>query len=356
MAKEGYDLTIRYLIAEERPQSRNLWEEAFPEDSKQFGDYYFAEKIKDNRILVLEEDARIDSMIQLNPYVLQVKGEQWKSDYLVGVATRKDRRHRGYMRRLLGRMMADMRAEGMPFCFLMPADEAIYLPFGFIFIYDQPQYGWKNPDASYKKIPVQTSQQEREAAEWMNDWLSRRYQMYAVRDEAYVERLVKEIASEHGTLDMILDGERMIGLESLWGLTKKVQRLLYAEDAYVTEVKESKKAIMARIITPDQFVSAVCLKQQVNESQKTLILQLEDPLIPENQGLWKWTLNHETSWMERTEAGSREAAGDRAVVPDLELTITELTVWLFGYEIPEAAEAFADVVQPLERVFLDEVV
>ncbi len=120
-----------------------------PEDSRSFDDYYFGEKLGDNRILVLEEEHaagsgedgngkpgsfRIVSMIHLNPYVVQAAGLRWQVDYLVGVATRKDRRHRGYMRRLLLRMMEDMRVEGMPFCFLMPADEAIYQPF-WIYLY-----------------------------------------------------------------------------------------------------------------------------------------------------------------------------------------------------------------------------
>ena len=46
---------IRYLNGDEKGASRDLWEEAFPEDSRSFDDYYFLEKMKDNRILVLEE-------------------------------------------------------------------------------------------------------------------------------------------------------------------------------------------------------------------------------------------------------------------------------------------------------------
>ena len=46
---------IRYLDGNEKAGSRDLWEEAFPEDSRSFDDYYFVEKLKDNRILVLEE-------------------------------------------------------------------------------------------------------------------------------------------------------------------------------------------------------------------------------------------------------------------------------------------------------------
>lgn len=353
-AAEGQ--VIRYLEPQERRLSRELWEEAFPEDSKPFDDYYFEEKLKDNRILVLCEAGRIDSMIHLNPYVLQAGGRRWRVDYLVGVATRKDRRHRGYMRRLLARMMADMRAEEMPFCFLMPADEAIYRPFGFTFIYRQPQPEWKDAGALERRhlIPWRDSQGKRryleQLASWMNDWLQNRYQVYAVRDVRYLQRLIRELSSENGSLDVLYDGERMIGMESWWGWTQKEQRLLYAEASYVEERKEPKPAIMARIIAVEQFVRVIRLKDDVKDKQRTLVLQLEDPLVQANQGLWKWNLNHETSWLEPV--GQRQ----EAYPIHLHMNITELTGWLFGYRIPDQAAEYTDVIETLHGVFLDEVV
>ena len=85
-------------------------------------------------------------MVQMNPYLLQAGGRRWRVDYLVGVATRKEKRHQGYMRRLLERMMADLREEQMPFCYLMPAAEAIYRPFGFTYIFRQPEWELVNED------------------------------------------------------------------------------------------------------------------------------------------------------------------------------------------------------------------
>lgn len=398
---------IRYLDTYEKMRSRDLWEEAFPEDSKSFDDYYFQEKLKDNRILVLEEAGRIDSMIHLNPYRVQVKNHRWRVDYLVGVATRKDRRHRGYMRRLLMRMMADMRAEDMPFCFLMPADEAIYRPFGFTYIYRQPQWQWKDVspkdsagatvrrDMDLRRdvtgltrralLPWKDSLGNRryleELAAWMNRWLANRYQVYAVRNVEYLLRLMKEITSEDGNFDVLYDGDDMVGMESRWGWGEKEQRLLYGEATYIQEKAAPKPAIMARIISVEPFMRAVCLKDSVVEDELTITLCLTDSLIAENEGVWTWHLNHESSWVERqaalpeceleqSEAMSGElraaethsgtvsfAVGTTAVLkPVLQLTVTELTGWLFGYQIPEAAEEYAEVVQTLEGVFLDEIV
>lgn len=347
---------IRYLKEQEKLRSRELWEEAFPEDSKAFDDYYFAEKLKDNRILVLEDqetpEDRIDAMIHLNPYLVQVRNRRWRVDYLVGVATRKDRRHRGYMRRLLMRMMADMRDEQAPFCFLMPADEAIYRPFGFTYIYRQPKWKLKGGAALERRSLM--GQQDSGGvrgwlaglAGWINGWLEERYQVFAVRDEAYLRRLMDELASENGTLDVLYDGEVMVGLHSEWGLEEREQRLLYCREAYREQAAEAKPAIMARIISPEVFVKEVRLQDTVQEDEIVIRLELKDPLIPENQGVWEWHLSHVMSWMER--CGGAEA--------ELVLGIEELTGWLFGYAVPEAAKPYEKLVDVLDGVFLDEVV
>ena len=58
-----------------------------------------------------------------------VNGYEVKSNYIVAVATKKEYRHRGYMRILLKKALRDMADMGMPFVFLMPASESIYAPF-----------------------------------------------------------------------------------------------------------------------------------------------------------------------------------------------------------------------------------
>ena len=390
---------LKYLAADEKNLSRDLWEEAFPEDSRSFDDFYYQEKMKDNRVLAAWEDGRVQAMVQMNPYLLQVGCRRWRVDYLVGVATRKDKRHQGYMRRLLERMMADMREEQMPFCYLMPADEAIYRPFGFTYIFRQPQ--WELADeADLTRMPLlelvedvddvdgsadcHVAQYELAVmpwrdmagrrrylewlADWMNRWLKQRYQVFAVRDVGYLLRLMEEIASENGTLDVLYDQDSMIGVQSMWGWAEREQRLLYCEAPYMRKAAEEKPAIMARIITPEQFVKVIHLKRQALEDELTLRLYLEDPLVAENQGLWIWHLDRESSWLERETAMQEcenvcpeqetamqecESASQEA---DLCLTITELTSWLFGYDVPAAAKPFAEIVETLKDVFLDEVV
>lgn len=406
---------IRYLKDGEKKICRELWEEAFSEDSREFGDYYFEEKVKDNRVLVLmgeegdekpgengQKQDRVDAMIHLNPYVLMVRGRCWRVDYLVGVATRGSKRHRGYMRRLLLRMMKDLRREGMPFCFLMPADEAIYRPFGFTYIYRQERFvrgeGWERLEREPGGEDLQAAEVEAEqikpawevterkaagkmclvpmipreaspeyeervtaGAGWMNRWLENHYQVYARRDREYLKRLVDELASEEGTLDILYCKDKIVAMEGWWGRKEREQRLLYGEEPYVKRIDGAEKpAIMARIISPETFVSVIHLKEnRGGEEVCTIRLYIEDPLIEENEGLWLWHLNRVTSWLERQDEGGRSGqseADNSRKFPCLALTIDQLTAWLFGYRTPQAAKGYEDRIETLQGVFLDEVV
>lgn len=363
---------IRYLKTGEKKICRSLWEEAFPEDSREFGDYYFSEKMKDNRVLVLEEEGRVASMLHQNPYRLRVRDQIWRSDYIVGVATAKDRRHRGYMRQLLNRMMKEMWEEEQPFCFLMPADEAIYRPFGFVYIFDQPQWRLKaDEDLTVRPLlPWKDSAGANRwlagLARWMDGWLQNRYQVYALRDEAYLRRLLRELESEDGTFDVLYHGDTMAGIRCEWGRNEREQRLLMAIPQYMEEAAPAKPAIMARIICMEQFMKAIRLSGDAQAESLRILLKVEDPLIAENDGLWYWNLNREMSWLERcaqtAEAGDELVsaavldAGRETLKPDIRLTIGELTGWLFGYRVPEAAGEYSELIETLDGVFLDEVV
>ena len=55
---------IRYLEKSEFGACRPLWQEAFPEDSREFADYYFDKKLCQSAVLVKEDDTgRIVTMI-----------------------------------------------------------------------------------------------------------------------------------------------------------------------------------------------------------------------------------------------------------------------------------------------------
>ena len=359
---------VRYLDKSEYGKCRPLWEEAFPEDSKSFADYYFSEKLPGSKVLAIEgEEGNLLTMAHLNPYMISVNGKKWELPYIVGVATAADQRHKGYMRQVLYKMLRDLNQEKKPFCFLMPAAETIYRPFQFAFIYDQPV--WKpedEPEKDLEKCPVDLAKKAETAAHWMNDWLEKHYEVYAVRDKAYMELLKKELESEAGEVTGWYEKDgKLHALEAWWGLGKREERFYYTLSEI--EPSDTHPAIMARITDIKALLEVIGLNDDAPEDRFQAVLSIKDPIIPENEGRWLWKLEKNGGTLERmiglglqTEAeGSEQAILSSSEV--LEINIDELAQWIFGYrpleEISGVAPPFwTEYVRTLRGVFLDEVV
>ncbi len=340
---------VRYLTQEEKGRTRDLWREAFPGDSESFTDYYYEEKIKDNRILVCEEDGQIHAMIHRNPYRLWLRGEERVCDYIVGVATAKSERGAGHMRSLMIAALRDMQEERMPFTFLMPAIPSLYTLFDFRYIFDQPRWvlGYHK---DMKKQPYQPGLLREDLAEWQTAWLKRQFDVFAIRDAAYLERMEKELASEGGECRLLYDDDWFIGMESEWGLREREVRYLYAPEKYRSEAGR-RPEIMARIVCLQEFIRAIRLKEDCPFEKIVLEIGVNDLFIPQNQGAWIWKLTKDGS--ELLQESRFIAKGKMAV-----FTIAELTEWLFGYKVPDQVKDLPnwEYIETFQHVFLDEVV
>lgn len=256
-----------YLPPERKIESRSLYERVFHEDTKKFVDYYYSCRIRDNKILVLEEEGQIVSMVHLNPYWMIVNGYEMKINYIVAVATHEDYRHRGYMRMLLEKALKDMSFQGMPFTFLMPVSESIYTPFDF---------AWA---CSYTELPGRVMRMDMEE---QNRYLAARYQMFCKRDKRYMENQRAERLAE--------DGE---------------------------PAPDRMPPYMVRI-------TDVCQMLRVTGSRepRRLYLHVKDSVIEKNRGYFLWNVSENGGSAERLLAIPEKV--------DLELTIGELASMVFG--------------------------
>ena len=386
---------IRYLINEEKEKTRPLWEEIFPEDGKEFLNYYYSVKTADNEILALEKDGRLCSMLQLNPYRLQLGDVQADSAYVIAVATRRECRHQGMMRKLLVKAMCDRYDRHQPFLFLMPADEAIYRPFGFRFGYEQLRMELPGPQfpgvsavgkGSYAAAPVRIGE-EGLAAAFANQILKEHADVFALRDADYYRILRSECASEEGDLIWISENGRRIGLtaytlqetaevreplivreyrdrtgeilNACFGAFARpvhVYGLLPGEDPEKLPTA-SKPVIMLRPLYLPSFLSVVRADEELE-----FILRTEDAVLPENRGVFTWKLGPEESSLEPKKSGIEQKP------EDLKLPVEALVRLLFGNEdvdticreehgvmTPEARKKWKKVRTGL-KVFLNEIV
>lgn len=193
------EMLCRKLQSNEHIRTRKLWEEIFTEDTPEFLDYYYSIKIKNNEIYVIEDDGEIVSMLHLNPYEMRIGDKLFQTHYIVAVATKENYRKRGLMRQLLNYALQVMTDRGELFTFLMPADEAIYRPFGFEFVYEQKREnvrGKKCEDSTVEVVEASTEHCQM-IAHFSNQMLQE-YDVVTWRDSEYYEMLLLELASENG--------------------------------------------------------------------------------------------------------------------------------------------------------------
>lgn len=344
-------LSLRLLSGRKCLEAEGLWREVFCEDSEAFTDYYFSQKADKNRGFVLEGPEGIRSMLYLTPEHMRVGGQDALSAYIVGVATRQDMRHRGYMRRLLEASFGLLLEEKMPFTFLMPASPDIYRPFGFTWIYDKPC--WDAQHFQKDGLMVLTERDADRMAAFASSFLKGKKSVYVARDCAYYKQQVLELTAQEGCIFGAEDGAK--NLQGLWMYTQEDGQPEFtevlAEDALLettcTPVVEKKPAIMARIICAERMLSFLRSDEPVR-----LTLRILDPLIKENNGVFFCQLTKQGAAVERLREDAVLKAASEGQI--LNFDITELTAAIFGYG--EAKAPFGAKVRPLSPVWINEIV
>lgn len=274
---------------------RPLWEEVFYEDSPAFTDYYFQNKAALNTAFFcrLKGTGQIISMVHLTPYEVTIQGKTVPSYYIVGVATKKDHRHRGLMAHLLKEAFAYGKEAGCPFLFLMPADPAIYETFGFSYIYSRPEYEvpdiMENKEVYITSFPLkeitvscleeETSGQMLQAlSDFSNIALSSQYDYYLTRTPDYYRLLLKELKSQNGFIYLYKiedkiegyifyakEGEKAFVQELLF--SEKLRSLLFQKaSSYLPKEKQSRKPIiMAKDLSSTNDLDIVSESSYVNQ-------------------------------------------------------------------------------------------
>lgn len=375
-------MQLRKLDSSEHSKTRSLWEKVFPEDSKAFLDYYYFIKARDNQIYVIEEDGAVRSMLQLNPYVLQIGNTQQLCNYIIAVATEKAYRKRGYMGRLLRASMADMYGQKQPFTFLMPAAEAIYRPYDFRFVYAQNQEETRGePGAVTVGLSDAGLSDASAMAAFFNTHFASEYQVCAVRDDQYYQTMIFEQQSENGGVKLLKQGSDIVGMFAYAREEKslEIREPLYLpqfEPEFSTAVyqmrdgqsapakiyagKESGQSrkvpmIMVRILHLETLLAAMRPKEgeEINCSFAVL-----DSIITKNSRVWRLKSSAEEENLQISETEDSEGV----------LPIDALTALLFGYQTIEETEQEEGVIlsprlkqelgkiQPLSPLYLNEIV
>lgn len=373
-------MEITKLTGAECKSTRELWESVFQEDSRKFVDYYYEKKAADN-IAYVTGEAPYEAMLFRTPYPVQIQDKIKELSYLVGVATREEFRHKGRMTALLMEAMQDMYKEKLPFTFLMPANPAIYEPFDFSYVYERPQWSFRDPDfpinvleplmstskslrvegklsnpqvrlkaaeakecgtaggigkGEPKKVPYTESEGVElsslsgrcrslgegalglfeKLADYANHCLKKQHQIYVKRDGRYYERQLAELQAQNGDIFLLEKEGELKGffLYAREGREIAIQEMLETVPSsfpFLEEKEEKKPIIMARIIHLEEMMKLV-----KSPENRAVLIDVEDPLLPWNEGLYLWEI---------TPFGSRVSRQKEVRAAEVYMTISELT-------------------------------
>jgi len=343
------NIKIDYGKKENKDELYRLWQACF-HDTKAFADYYFERIFKHNRVMTLKESDVIVSMLHLNPYRIYLDGKVVNSEYIVGVATEKSHRCKGYMRLLLIMAMKELYKEKKPFVYLMPARESIYTPFDFTFIYKQPVM---DIDSGSINCPADNQvMMSRQAdihdldtlVEFANAMLAEQFDVFAYRDRYYFENLLEETKIETGQIRLLYKDKALIGYIATSMTNNTIDQQLFVRELIVLpdyleqvyhwlkqyfefergklllsmieppfHVSEYKPVIMARIIHLEQLMQFIKVPENF-----CIRMQVADSILEGNNGKFLWTRRWQL------------LPGNEPV--DMVITIEALTSWLFGYK------------------------
>ncbi len=349
---------IRIAAEDDRDRLYELWQECFG-DPEPFTEYYFNTYFKENRVLMLEDSGELKAMLHMNPYRISVRGHICGGCYIVGVATKKDYRHRKAMTRLMNEAFEAAIDDGLSFVYLMPAEEEIYRPLQFAYICMQQIEKDRDPkkrrvmpgDSRLTYRPADTGEDIEAVVSLANGILEKDYDIYTVRDAHYYERLIAENKADGGDLLMLYDRDEFVGYMSyasedeiegrelvcLPGFRRKVSEwfLDFASDrqAYALPLAEEgvlwgnyrcfrfyKPVIMGRIVNIRRWMSDM----PVSEICFTLRVRIQDRWIAANDGCWIWECDGAAN-------SFRRARPEEEGSCDINAGIDAFMQWLCGY-------------------------
>ncbi|NLJ90533.1 MAG: GNAT family N-acetyltransferase [Clostridiales bacterium] len=333
----------------------NLWQECFG-DSDMYTDFYFKWKIKENQVFLIYYGLELAAMLHLNPYILVARDSDLAANYIVGVATKENHRRKGLMSKLLFAALGQMNNEKMPFTYLMPAKESIYLPFDFRIVYEQTYWNNKLIQAKVREDEIRTGKRlvaastsdirvialeedDKEKIEdlvsFTNKFLASEYDVFVKRSPYYYKRLINEMKSSAGGLLLCYEDNDLIGylaymaeeavyITEFIGLDQREEEVFLQVWYYLASVTDlgiyrrregsQVPAIMTRIVNLEEFVRRLTSKESLN-----LILEVDDPIIKENTGRFLISINEFGGSIKTT---SKE--------PDLVIDIGDLTDLFFN--------------------------
>lgn len=270
-------MNIRYAKPIDKDQIVSVWNYCF-EDGEDFVKYYFENVYDENNTIIIEENDEVLSALQLNKYTIDIRDNKYDVSYVVGVSSKPEVRGLGYMKHLMTYTLEELYKNGEIVSLLMAIDYRLYKRYGFDHCYDQIQYNLRTDELLGFRLSSKLRKATFEDAETLSKIYTKAMESlngYAVRDEAYFNRFMKEVSSESGYIYIDEENNSYIAYY-IQGDTFFVRELIYNNIS-------SLKSMLAYIYNHNTQCKKTVINAPVDDKIKLIIANLktcEIKLIP----------------------------------------------------------------------------
>ena len=270
-------MNIRYAKSSDKNQIVSLWNYCF-EDGEDFVKYYFENVYDKKNTIIIEENNEVLSALQLNKYKIDLRNRKYDVSYVVGVSSKPEVRGLGYMKHLMTYTLEELYKSGEIVSLLMAIDYRLYKRYGFDHCYDQIQYNIKTDELSGFRVTSKLRKADFEDSKILAEIYTnavKNLNGYALRDEVYFDRFMKEIESEDGYIYIDEENKSYIAYY-MQGDTFFVRELIYNNIS-------SLKSILAYIYNHNTQCKKTVINAPVDDKIKLIIANLktcEIKLIP----------------------------------------------------------------------------
>ena len=270
-------MNIRYAKPIDKDQVVSVWNYCF-EDGEDFVKYYFENVYDENNTIIIEENDEVLSALQLNKYTIDLRDNKYDVSYVVGVSSKPEVRGLGYMKHLMTYTLEELYKNGEIVSLLMAIDYRLYKRYGFDHCYDQIQYNLRTDELLGFRLSSKLRKATFEDAETLSRIYTKAMESlngYAVRDEAYFNRFIKEVSSESGYIYIDEENNSYIAYY-IQGDTFFVRELIYNNNS-------SLKSMLAYIYNHNTQCKKTVINAPVDDKIKLIIANLktcEIKLIP----------------------------------------------------------------------------
>ena len=317
-------MEIRFAKDSEKENIREIWDYCF-NDSPKFTDFYFDNKYDNKNTVVVDEDGKIVSSLQLNQYELNLNNKLYNTSYVVGVSTLPQVRGKGYMKNIMKFTLKNLYDKNQLVSILMPIDYRLYRRYGYEHCYDQIEYELEIESLksfkSYGDMKKATLDDIDNLIDIYNLFLNDTNGNIK-RDKEYYINLFKEVNSEDGYIYIhenegyiiyfINEGNMFIrelfykNIDSLKSMLKFVynhntqcksvtitspinDKIRFVLDNPRNTTIKIKPFMMGRVINLEKYLNNLDIQSNLND---TIFVYVKDEFIEENNGVFKLEISN----------------------------------------------------------------